>query len=396
MGKYDILNISTNDDSEEFETVEEDEIGALDLHSFKNTSSFNLDLNVDMVEQYYKKGKFVFDPEFQRRYVWDKKRKSKFIETLILNIPIPSILLADNRERNEFIIIDGKQRLKAIVEFMSPETDNRGFKLTGLDVLKDLNGYTYKDLIEDTSKIEMLSSFQGYTFKASIVRNYDEKLLYFIFARLNSGSVQLSTQELRHTLFPGDFSKFINYESVKNKQIKQILKLPDDKCDPRMKDAELLCRYYAFKYYWKEYSTNVGALLDYTYKEINKDWKNLETKVKKDLNEFNSAVDFIYDIFGDDSFKLYSPEENRYLKFNRLIFDLLTWWFSVNDHRQIVILKNKSCPFKVYFQNMFKNQIFNDAFKPVTSSQDKTFRRFNLFEEYMNAYQSGNSNDKSI
>ena len=300
--------------AEDFEQEEENEIGTLDLDSFKDTSSFSLDLNAEMVEQYYKKKKFVFDPEFQRRYVWDAKRKSKFIESLMLNIPIPSILLADDREKNEFIIIDGKQRLKAIVEFICPENNNIGFKLTGLEVLKELNGYTYKHLLEDTSKIKMLSSFQNYTFKASIVRNYNEKLLYFIFARLNSGSVQLSTQELRHTLFPGEFSKFINLESLENANIKKILKLPAGKCDSRMKDAELLCRYYAFKYYWNEYTSTVGALLDYTYKEINKNWGNLEKKVKNDLAEFNFAVDFIYKIFGDDSFINEPLDEKEVIK----------------------------------------------------------------------------------
>ncbi len=381
---------------EDFECEEEEEIGTLDLDSFKDTSSFSLDLNAEMVEQYYKKGKFVFNPDFQRRYVWDTKRKSKFIESLMLNIPIPSILLADNREKNEFIIIDGKQRLKTIVEFICPEKDNIGFKLTGLEVLKELNGYTYKRLLEDVSKIEMLSSFQTYTFKASIVRNYNEKLLYFIFARLNSGSVQLSTQELRHTLFPGEFSKFINLESLVNKNIKKILKFPADKCDSRMKDAELLCRYYAFKYYWKTYNSTVGALLDYTYKEINKNWKNLEREVKEDLTEFNLAVDFVYKILGDDAFKIYSPEENRYLKFNRLVFDLLCWWFSVDKHRNIVLSNNEIKPYKKYFEEMFKNKDFSEAFKPVTSSQEKTLRRFKLFEDYMNKYQNGESNDKSV
>lgn len=381
---------------EDFECEEEEEIGTLDLDSFKDTSSFSLDLNAEMVEQYYKKGKFVFNPDFQRRYVWDTKRKSKFIESLMLNIPIPSILLADNREKNEFIIIDGKQRLKTIVEFICPEKDNVGFKLTGLEVLKELNGYTYKRLLEDVSKIEMLSSFQTYTFKASIVRNYNEKLLYFIFARLNSGSVQLSTQELRHTLFPGEFSKFINLESLVNKNIKKILKLPADKCDSRMKDAELLCRYYAFKYYWKTYNSTVGALLDYTYKEINKNWENLEREVKEDLTEFNLAVNFVYKILGDDAFKIYSPEENRYLKFNRLVFDLLCWWFSVDKHRNIVLSNNEIKPYKKYFEEMFKNKDFSEAFKPVTSSQEKTLRRFKLFEDYMNKYQNGESNDKSV
>ena len=79
-----------------------------------------------------------------------------------------------------------------------------------------------------------------------------------------------------------------------------------------------------------------------------------------------------------------------------MVFDLLCWWFSVDEHRNIVLSNNEIKPFKQYFEAMFKNQGFSDAFKPVTSSQEKTLRRFKLFEEYMNKYQIGESNDKGL
>ncbi len=90
---------------------DENEQSELTFDSFKNTSTLSLDLNIDTIGLYYNRGKFVFDPDFQRRLVWDDKRKSQFIESLLLNIPIPSILLADDKNRNQYIIIDGKQRL---------------------------------------------------------------------------------------------------------------------------------------------------------------------------------------------------------------------------------------------------------------------------------------------
>lgn len=363
---------------EEIEEMDEN-ARKLNISSFQNTSTFNIDLNIDTVVSYYNRKKFVFDPEFQRRNVWDDNRKSKFIESLILNIPTPSILLADDKKRNEFIIIDGKQRLSTIIDFISPANSGNGFKLKNLEILQELNGYNYEKLLNDEEKIEFLSQLQNYPIKTSIVRNYDDALLYFIFARLNSGSVPLSTQELRHTIFPGDFSIFINKKSAENLNLKKILKLKKDKVDVRMKDAELLCRYYAFKYYLEQYDNTVGSLLDITYEKLNSTWQLRKDEIEKDLLEFDKSVEFIYEKFGEFAFKLYSTERKEYGQFNRLVFDLLTTHFSYEDNRERVNKSNVAL--KDFFESLFYIVEFSTAFKPVTSSKEKTLTRFKIFKE---------------
>lgn len=358
---------------------DENEQSELTFDSFKNTSTLSLDLNIDTIGLYYNRGKFVFDPDFQRRLVWDDKRKSQFIESLLLNIPIPSILLADDKNRNQYIIIDGKQRLSTIIEFLSPENEGEGLVLKGLEILRELNGYNYKKLSSDDRFVSFLSTFQTYVIKTTIIRNYSSKLLYFVFARLNSGSVPLSTQELRHSLFPGEFSNFVNVESTENDNLKRILKLKNGKNDPRMKDAELLCRYYAFKYFKDQYKNTVGELLDYTYENINKNWENYKYKVEDDMKSFNDSINFIYKIFGKDEFKLYSTDNKEFGTFNRLVFDVLVVWFSNKDN--IKKVEESTFDFKEVFIKMFNDQIFNDAFKPVTSSGIKTNNRFERFSK---------------
>ncbi|HIU83450.1 MAG TPA: DUF262 domain-containing protein, partial [Candidatus Faecicola pullistercoris] len=124
----------------------------ISITSLEKTLVVPMDLSVEMITTWYQSQKLNMDPVFQRRYVWDDVLKSTFIESLILNIPIPSILLANDVEKNKFIVIDGKQRLNTIISFIAPEKDGKGFKLKGLKVLKELNGFTYKRLKEDIEK----------------------------------------------------------------------------------------------------------------------------------------------------------------------------------------------------------------------------------------------------
>lgn len=364
--------------------VEDNYDDSLKLESFKNTSVFPMDLNADLIAQYYNQGKFVLDPEFQRRYVWDDKRKSKLIESMILNLPIPSLLFGVDTSSNKYIVIDGKQRLSAIIDFMAPNKDEKkngkGFKLKNLDILSELNNYDFKKLCEDETKIEYLSQFQSYVFKSSFVKNYNKKLLYFIFARLNSGSVPLTTQELRHSLYPGEFSSFLMENSNKSSQIKRILKLKKDKADARMKDVELLCRFYAFKYFLADYDDTVGSLLDHTYSVITSGWnEKYGVIVKEDYVQFNKSIDFIYEIFGNDAFKLYSKDSKDFLKFNRLVFDIMSVTFSYKENRELVL--DKKTEFVLFFKKLFDIEAFNDAFKPTTSTKEKTQARFRIFRE---------------
>ncbi|MFI3251808.1 MAG: DUF262 domain-containing protein [bacterium] len=379
MNEYEREQIDIDNEIEEVSTE-------IKKESFLKTSSYNSDLSVDMLINYADKKKFIFDPDFQRREVWDISRKSQFIESLILHLPIPSILLADDNKRNKFIVIDGKQRISTIIEFISIE-NGKSFKLKGLKVLKELNGLNYLDLKTKHDLTEYVSQLETYPLRATIVKNYDEKLLYFIFARLNSGSVPLSTQELRHTLFPGSFSSFINENSLNSKGIRKILNIKEGSTSKRMKDAELLCRFYAFKYYKDLYSTTIGDILDLTYKNLNREWKNMKEQIERDIINFENSIEFIYEHFGEHAFKIYNPSKDEFLVFNRLLFDVLSVLFACEKNRKLVNDKNDILLIDFLKDLFTSNEKFIDAFKPTVSSKEKTLNRRNIFEtEFLNTY----------
>lgn len=354
------------------------ESSEISVQSLEKTIVIPMDLSVEMITSWYKSGKLSLDPVFQRRYVWNDILKSAFIESLILNVPIPSLMLANESEKNKFIVIDGKQRLNAIISFISPDNDGKGFKLKGLKVLKDLNGYTYKKMLSDASKMEYLNKIENAIIKTSVLKNYNSDVLYFIFNRLNGGGVPLSPHELRQSLYAGDFINFINEYSASSAGIRRMLNLK--KPDKRMRDAELLVRYYAFKYYGNEYNGNINDFFNTTCEKLNRDWSIKKDTILKDAEEFETAVDFIYSHFEEDAFKVFFVKDGKeyFGPFNRPMFDLLSAIFSDPSKREYV--QSKKINLKEFTISLFKNnEKFADAFLPTTHSKEKNSTRITEF-----------------
>ena len=171
---------------------QEDE-GDIDKHiSFKDAVVLNADWTIETINSQIQKGNIDLQPGFQRRVAWDDVRKSRLIESIIVGLPVPNIVLAENRNhRGRFIVIDGKQRLVSISNFMA-----NGFTLRGLDIRPDLNGRSFEHLPSEDREC-----MENATLRSTLIRNWtDENFLYATFFRLNSGSLPLSPQELRKAL----------------------------------------------------------------------------------------------------------------------------------------------------------------------------------------------------
>lgn len=350
----------------------------INLDSFERAIVLPMDLSVELISAWSTAKKLDINPSFQRRVVWDNVRMSLFIESLILNVPIPSILLANDEKSNKFLVIDGKQRLSAILQFVAPDNEGKGFKLKGLKVLKEINGYTYKKLAEDASKEQYLTRIENALLKTNVVKKYDNNLLYFIFSRLNSGSVALSTQELRQSLYPGKFTDFVNEYSMTSPGIKRVLNLKS--LDKRMRDAELLVRFYSFKYYSESYDGKINEFFNNTCETLNKDWSDNSTKIIDDACEMEKSIEFIYEKFGDYAFRVYFVKEDEefFGPFNRPMFDLMTIVFSSENNRDRINKNN--IDLKEFTINLFKtNKTFAEAFLPTTHSKEKTATRFTEF-----------------
>ena len=184
------------------------------------------------------KNRLIARAEFQREYVWDNRPtlKSKLIESVLLKVPIPIIYTAETKDGKEQVV-DGQQRLLTFHTFLG-----NVFRLSGLQILEDLNGKKYQDLPQ--KPIDLQNLIDNHPIRViKILKESDEDIKFDIFERLNRGSVKLNEQELRNCVFRGSFNNMLK-DLAQNGIFLKLQNL--GKPHRRMVDAERILRFFAF------------------------------------------------------------------------------------------------------------------------------------------------------
>lgn len=365
--------------------IESDEdIGPLDQASFSSAVLGSSDWTTETIISQMLRGNIQLNPEFQRRDAWDKARKSKFIESLMLGLPIPQIVLAASMEqRGSYIVLDGKQRLLSIRQFAAKDDDPdyEQLKLAHLEIRKDLSGYSLESLREKPEKYDDLTAFENQPIRTVVIKNWpNEDLLYHIFLRLNTGSVPLSPQELRQALHPGPFVSFLDRESTKSQSMREIFKI--SKPDFRMRDAELLLRFLAYKNYLPDYTGSLKNFLDNTCKQLNAEWDEKAETIREQLVELENAHAAVKSIFSTNSYRKWTGGEYE-TRFNRSVFDVMALSMSDPDVRVAAVGR------EVEIENAFKescitNADFRRSIEITTKSVGATHKRFSIWNEKLN------------
>jgi hypothetical protein len=351
---------------------------------FNGPTLWGTDWTTETIVSQLKRGNINLSPRYQRRNAWNSARKSLFIESLILGLPIPQIILAEERhQRGRFIVIDGKQRLLAIRQFASSKDDAEfpQLKLSGLTDRADLNGATYEKLHADQNLRDDLNNFENQTVRTVVIRGWEhEKYLYSVFLRINNGSVQLSPQELRQALHPGGFSDFIDDVSIQSDALKSALRLKQP--DFRMRDVELVLRWFAYKNFVSEYNGELKSFLDKTTLNFNKNWDNLKTTLENQARDFDEALSATRAIFGDRD-ELRKWNSQSYEKpINRAVFDIMTYYFSDKSIRDAAVAHAKKV--KSAFQSECeKNRAFLSSLEATTKSIEANRVRFSVWAEIL-------------
>ncbi|MFC4655672.1 DUF262 domain-containing protein [Rheinheimera marina] len=324
------------------------------------------------------------DPEYQRRNVWPAKAKSHFIESLMLGIPIPQILLASKAgQKNSFLVLDGKQRLTTIKEFIDGKfSDGRVFKLKGLRILTSLEGKTWTDLQQNSDLADRL---RHEPLRTTVLRGWEnESVLYEIFYRLNSGSVKLSPMELRMSLYPGDFLKFIISWTENLGEIHHLLKKRQP--DPRMADVELAIRYLAFRDQQTAYVGDLKLFLDEFCRKKNIDFSSNPSEHQRYMSllaEMDEAINVGIVEFGERDFSKKYVSGGYENKFNRAVFDVLVGALSYPSIRAWVNSNNGAM--KAMYEDICRhNPDFVKSVESTTKSKEATQRRFNVWYSAIN------------
>ena len=328
-------------------------------------------------------------PEFQRRDAWSRRRKSRYIESLILGFPVPQIVLAERKEkRGSYLVLDGKQRLLSILQFTGSDEGsiNNNFRLQGLEVLKDdFNRKKLNDINHDSLRKSTFEPFYNQTIRAVVIRNWPSRsFLHMLFIRLNSETLPLSPQELRQAMFPGEFIKFADEASRKSQAIKVLLGLNPDEPDLRMRDVELLVRYLAFSFYLSEHRGSLKGFLDNTCDKLNQSWAEKEEVIKAQVKTFEQAVNAASKIFGPRNIgRRWSEEAGGFSpRLNKAILDVIIFYFSDEE------IRKKSISEAVNVKDSFKklcldSDDFITSIEMTTKSIKAIITRLQLWGEYL-------------
>ena len=169
----------------------------------ENIKTYSRDWTVETIYNQIEQGNIDLNPRFQRRNAWSDDKRSRLIESLILKLPVPEVVLAESHtEKNKYLVLDGKQRLLTIAGFIDHEKYKYWDKpvLRDLKMRPDLNNMSIEFLSQDNNK-DSYRAFQNSDIRCTVVFNQSsDDILYEIFYRLNSGAVPLSMQELRQSL----------------------------------------------------------------------------------------------------------------------------------------------------------------------------------------------------
>lgn len=362
------IDDSWNDDIyEDFEPVK-----------YKNLKVYSRDWTVETIFNQIKHGYIDLNPKFQRKIAWKDDKRSMLIESLILRVPVPQIVLAeDPYNANSFIVIDGKQRLLTILDFLehgSYSSWNTG-RLKKLKVRHDLNGKAFNELDTQTQR-DLLNS----DIRCTIISNVkDPEILYDIFFRINTGSVPLSTQELRQVLNRGEFAEYLYYTTTDSQEIHCVMGITGS--DDRLRDIEILLRFFSIVLLGGTYRGNLKKFLDESMEIFTVYWEEYNSKIASLYKDFNNSIKKLESIFSYEYIGRKLSDKKIDRKFNKVLFEVQVYYFMYVEDELLTDQKKEEI--RLAFTKLCDNSEFIETLEHTTQAVVKYENRFELFEKHI-------------
>jgi len=341
-----------------------------------NINSWGADLSFRELVQMYKDGDLL-KPELQRNYVWDKTEASRFIDSILLGLPVPSIFLAKTHEE-KMLIVDGYQRIMTIYDYMEQKifrTDGKVFKLTNSKKINARWRGNAFDELSDTEQRKIRNTTIHCIIFVQIKPKDGDTSMYQVFERINTSGRTLMPQEIRNCVYQGNFNILL-IELNKEKFWRKLYGLTN--ADSRMRDIEFILRFFAISAKkWDLKSTGTISLKKY----LNEFMGSKESSTSEILNSrkdiFLSTMKFIYDHFGETAFQnISSKDPTKFAgKFNPTIFDSFT------TATRIVLEKNNKISTNKLNEKQMKllqNEEFQDLVRFRTTNEDRIAKRVSM------------------
>lgn len=318
-----------------------------------------LDMSFGELMNMFEDKDLFITPEYQRAFRWSIFQQTRFIESVILGIPIPPIFVAED-EQGKWEVVDGLQRISTIFSFFGileefPEKNN--LRLCEGEMVPEMDGISI-----DTFPLRLKTTIKRSVCRVEIVRwDSNEDIRYELFNRLNTGASPLSDQEIRNCIFrsyPVDLNQVLRDISTESDFEKLIM--PSKAKKEEMFLEELVLRYFAFKHFDGQFKTTIPNFLSDFMKSVSKGER--EFNLEHEKTDFLNFISFIYNNFGP---QLFRPKGSFALHiFDSLAFALPKVFDKIEGNEEKIIkavtnLQNDSAYHEIGVSTFSTNRIRN-------------------------------------
>lgn len=303
-----------------------------------------------------KENSIILEPDFQRRPdLWDDRKQSRLIESLIIRIPLPSFYFDIDDEDDNYIVVDGLQRLWAIRRFAALDRDDPNrLRLTGLEYLTEYNGKLYDELPVIFQRRIREQNLIAYVIRPGtpeFVRNS-------IFTRINTGGLQLTPAEIKNSVYRGQAATLLRELARSD----QFVNATNHKVKPdRMLDCEFVNRFLAF------YLLDIDKYNDNLEEYLNKVLKILKKASPETLEQcrrvFYRSMSTANNLFGRNAFRK-RTKNGRYGKINKPLFECVSVCLAnLSEEECSLLIQNKD-----YFIDQYTRLLENSEFIDVITN----------------------------
>ena len=335
------------------------------LDSTKRVFTEKKDFPLSLIKEMFDEGDIIPQPDYQRDYVMDVKTASRLIESVLMNIPIPTVYLCEEID-GTFSIIDGQQRMTSFVKFLKNE-----FALKSLEELSELNGKKFSELDKSLQR-----TLKSCTLNSIILTKESKELKYEIFARLNQGSIRLKPQELRNCIYRGSLNNLLESLAKDNKHLETLF----IDVNKRKNYQEYILRFFALRNF-NEYSSSMNKTMNnFMIKYQNAD----DTKINELKKLFNRTIDIIKQIFGNTAFCQYDKHNEKYInKFSGSVYDSIIVACSMFDNHDLIVHADE---IRECIKNIKKNNTeYQDFTYAATGSKNRVVGRIMIIYDAISA-----------
>ena len=326
------------------------------------------DMCLSQIKEFINRGRIILQPDFQREYVYKDSQASSVIQSILLGMPLGVIYLAEIE--GKAICVDGQQRVTSIVRFINNE-----FALTTLDVLNELEGKFFNDL-DEKYQDEILF----YTMLIIKINHCTYEQVYFLYEKLNMGSVKLNAQEIRRCVYRGAFNSMLE-EIVTNEASVVYRHLSYTKND-RLQRVELLLNILAITENPRYKGSRKKLLNNYMERHKN----DSEQEVLKVKNQILKIFRLADEVLGDRAFKYAGAKSAN----NNLTYGI---YYSFSQFNQQLI-RNHADKVRDNLTNITQEDIciFNPNGRPNGDAKGTQYSLNQVFERLESCLDGGEKN----